>query len=121
MQISKEEYERLNRHVEELKNSNDMLTEDNAAAFTVIKKFDEILKKIVRASNGHQLIQTQENLYAAQNIGGFGGDSYHRCNPPSNEELLREDNRQLVERVCVMEARLAAVEAIATFAQEHKA
>lgn len=89
-----------------------------------VQQFDAILEKVIRAANGQKLTDDR---------GGWPGIDGVRYAPsawiegevskkkPTVEERQANEIRLLNERLTVLEARLAAVGAVAQFAKAHKA
>lgn len=82
-----------------------------------VAQFDTILDKIIRAAEGRPLIDDRNNFYGN---GGYMHSDMHRCQPPTVEEVLREQVTALNDRVVGLESRLAAVVAVTQFAKAHK-
>lgn len=86
-----------------------------------VQRFDDILDKIVRAANGLPLIEDHNRGDYGMSPGYITSmDNGHRCEPPTTEEVQRNEIATLNERVVGLESRLAAVVAVATFAKDHK-
>ena len=86
---------------------------------TAARLFDTILDKIVRAANGAPLTD-------AKNDGGYYGNQWGLAraidprDKPSRSERHEQEVSNLQDRIVELERRLAAVNAIAVFAKEHK-
>lgn len=91
--------------------------EDRAAvAERKVKRFDDILDKIVKAATGRPLTDDLHGGY-------YASDSYGSVADPRMTDAERQamEQERLRERVVSLESRLAAVVAVAQFAKGHKA
>lgn len=88
-----------------------------------VRSFDEILDKIVRAANGQPLERNRDRDgmgYMGTHHGAYLEATGDQPRPSKSERHEREV-RDLHDRIAMLEARLAAATAIATFARVHKA
>lgn len=81
------------------------------------RSFDTILDKIVRAAHGVPLVNVSDGYYA----NGWGlRTAIDPSRKPSKSERHEQEVSSLQDRIVELERRLAAVNAIAVFAKEHR-
>lgn len=85
---------------------------------TAARTFDTILDKIVRAAHGEPLVNVSDDGYYP-NVWGLTR-SIDPSHKPSRSERHEREVSNLQDRIVELERRLAAVNAIAVFAKEHK-
>lgn len=121
MNITKAEYDRLQTEIEGLQQAHMHTRDKNLVLEKKILNFDEILDKIVRASNGVPLMQSDVGAFGSLNVPAHYDNGSHRCTPFTPEEMRQGELEGLREQTMMFAEQLAAVRAIATFAKEHKA
>lgn len=86
-----------------------------------LRAFDTVLDKIVRAANGMPLSDSPNRGEYAANYMSMNPMVGEPTRKLKTEERQEQEIRALNERIVGLEARLAAVTAVATFAKNHKA
>jgi hypothetical protein len=87
-----------------------------------VQTFDAILEKVIRAANGQRLTEDRGGWSGVNAYGPSGWvEGEVSKKKPTVEERQANEIRQLNERITNLEARLAAVGAVAQFAKAHKA
>lgn len=117
--ISKEKLDAINADLDALKTAYDAERDDRKILIRKEANFNKILEKIINASHGMPLNSSRTQNHTYDN--GYTTLSEHQCQPPTEEQLLRKENGLLQDQIRYLEMKLAAVRAIAEFAQEHKA
>lgn len=120
MQISKEKLEEMCATKEIMEIQLQQERENKLVLGQQIGNFNNILEKIIRAADGLPLTDNSSHGYSQTN-GYSPHDEQHNCNMPSEIEVLRYQLAILQGQIENLGARLAAVRAVAEFAQEHKA
>lgn len=126
MQISKVKYDEMVDEIENLKAQVQYGREQRLIFERSLGTVDDILSKIVRAATGLP-INVNHGMNPGLTPGDFGvnyagsNQNMHRCEPPSELEMLRWELSSARDGLSTMEMRLAAVIAVAEFAKEHKA
>lgn len=126
MNISQSKYKELTDEIENLKAQVQYGKENRLILERSLNTVDDILSKIVRAATGLP-INVNHGMNPGLTPGEMGvayngsSQNMHRCEPPSELEMLRWELSSARDGLSMMEMRLAAVIAIAEFAKEHKA